>query len=1332
MFMKNLAKMFILFLLPVILSATLSGCRNADKDVFESGMGHFESYRDIPGVTAGLISEIEALRERHDYFTYGMLLGTEAFPGEDGEIKGYAAHVCRWLTELFGIPFIPKIVAWEQLSHGLEDGIIDFTGTLMLTGERRQRYYMTDAIAQRTIMYFRLEGSLPLTEIAETRLPRYALLQGAVSAENVLRYATEAFEPVYVHEYIEAYDLLMRGEIDALLAESSAEAIFDIFGNVESTDFFPLVFAPVSLSAYSPAFSPIITVVQLALDSGAIHHFNELYNKGHQEYLRQKLFTLLTDEEIAYIRNNPVIPFAAEFENYPVSFINNRNGGQWQGISHDVLRGIEALTGLTFEIVNEAGTDFPVLLQMVENGEAYLLSEIIRTSEREGHFIWPTNSLSTEWSVLISKTNYPNVNINRVFTHKVGLSEGHAHTEFFSQWFPTHHYTIMYANQQDALDALITGDIDLLIASNSFLLYLTNYLEFSDYKANLILDNSFESTFGVNKNQPVLLSVIDKAMALIDTTTISEQWRSKKYDYRLTLAQAETEARRPWLIGMSVLAVCVFIMLALLLIRKHGEGRRLDLLVKKRTAELEDEKGTLQTIFDSVPDLIFCKDLDLNFTRCNESLLKYFNLTKENLIGYNDFTGLGIPEKTAREFRELDMKVIKENRPTKIEEYIPTHDGTEHLFETSKVPLVVNGKTVGIMGIAHDITERKNMEETALNANRAKSVFLANMSHEIRTPMNAILGIAEMQLQREFIDTETRVAVEMIYTSGDMLLGIINDILDLSKIEAGKLELTSDKYEIASLVSDTVQLNMMRIGSKRITFELHIDENVPAQLLGDELRVKQIMNNLLSNAFKYTLEGVVKLTIAAQESTEKDGDIILIVSISDTGQGMTEAQIKMIGDEYTRFNQEANRSTEGTGLGMSITKNLICLMGGEIAVESEKGKGSVFTVRLPQRRVGSNLLGKEVADNLRQFRTSSAAQMKRVQITRDPMPYGEVLVVDDVVPNIYVAKGLLAPYELKIDTADSGYEAIEKIKKGKIYDIIFMDHMMPEMDGIEAVKHIRDLGYDHPVVALTANAVAGQANLFLLNGFDDYLSKPIDLRQMNRLLNKMIRDKQPTKIIEAARRAAALRKAIMTSDDDTHVKALLFDKKIDGLDISDGIGNMGGDEKAYIQILRSYAINVRSQLPVIESVDETTLAKYKIIVHGIKGTSYYIGALQIGDMAKNLEQASENVDIAYVRENNPIFLEAARVFIDGLDVLFSDIDAENPKPIKNAPDKETLAKLLDACKSFNMDDLDAAIEEIEQYQYESDDGFMDWLRETLSSMDLRQIAAKLTDMGIKS
>jgi CheY-like chemotaxis protein len=214
----------------------------------------------------------------------------------------------------------------------------------------------------------------------------------------------------------------------------------------------------------------------------------------------------------------------------------------------------------------------------------------------------------------------------------------------------------------------------------------------------------------------------------------------------------------------------------------------------------------------------------------------------------------------------------------------------------------------------------------------------------------------------------------------------------------------------------------------------------------------------------------------------------------------------------------ASRTTEGTGLGMSITRNLVRMMDGEISVESEPGKGSTFTLRLPQKSASPEVLGGELVENMRQFRISSKAQMRRTQITREPMPYGSVLIVDDVEMNLYVAQGLMTPYMLQIDTAASGFEAIEKIKGGKVYDIVFMDHMMPDMDGIEAAQRIRDLGYAHPIVALTASAMTDQVEAFLSHGFNDFIPKPIDLRQLNTVLDKLIRDKQSPETLEAARR----------------------------------------------------------------------------------------------------------------------------------------------------------------------------------------------------------------------
>ncbi|MDR0475672.1 MAG: PAS domain-containing protein, partial [Treponema sp.] len=347
-----------------------------------------------------------------------------------------------------------------------------------------------------------------------------------------------------------------------------------------------------------------------------------------------------------------------------------------------------------------------------------------------------------------------------------------------------------------------------------------------------------------------------------------------------------------------------------------------------------------------------------------------------------------------------------------------------------------------IVHIQHsvDVTELIAAKELAEQSNRFKSQFLSRMSHEVRTPMNAILGITEIQLQKEVIPADIQEALGKINNSGYLLLGIINDILDLSKIEAGKLELMPAAYSVSSLINDTVHLNTMLYDAKPVEFKLQVDENIPSILFGDELRIKQILNNLLTNAFKYTDKGEISLSVAAEYQSGDSSWVTLVFSIADTGQGMTAEQLSKLFDEFVRFNQEANRAVEGAGLGLSITRQLIHLMDGEIDVKSEPGKGSVFTVRLPQEIDSAEVLGTEMVENLKQFRIGNMAQIKKApQIVREYMPYGRVLVVDDIETNLYVAKGLMAPYGLSIETAVSGFEAIDKIKNGAVFDIIFLD-----------------------------------------------------------------------------------------------------------------------------------------------------------------------------------------------------------------------------------------------------------------------------------------------------
>ena len=518
------------------------------------------------------------------------------------------------------------------------------------------------------------------------------------------------------------------------------------------------------------------------------------------------------------------------------------------------------------------------------------------------------------------------------------------------------------------------------------------------------------------------------------------------------------------------------------------------------------------------------------------------------------------------------------------------------------------------------------LKEEAEAISMYKSDFLANMSHEIRTPMNSILGIAEILKRDNSLSVEVFEWIEKIHNSGNLLLGIINDILDLSKIEAGKLELSISSYETASLINDTVSFHTIGLESKPIEFSVFVDENIPQLLLGDELRIKKILNNLLSNAFKYTEKGDIILSFAVGRNNELgEEEFALVISVSDTGRGMTQEQVSALFERFTRFDTETRKVIEGTGIGMSITQNLTRMMNGHIEVESEPGVGSVFTVTLLQGKVSdSQVIGKELAESLQNFSQSGIRQIRKAQIVYEPMPYGSILIVDDVESNLLIASGLMLPYELSIDTVTSGFDAIDKVTAGQVYDIIFMDHMMPNMDGVEALKAIRELGYKKPIVALTANAVKGQQEMFLANGFDAFLSKPIDIRELNSVLKKYVRDAYSQDDIDAA----AIRSA------------------------SAGAGSGApGDMQASVslRLAEAFVKDAEKMASVLEGIMEKSgsysqddLSVYTTNVHGLKSALANVGEQELSEFAANLENAGRSGVVSTIIAETPVFLQRLR------------------------------------------------------------------------------------------
>jgi signal transduction histidine kinase/CheY-like chemotaxis protein len=614
----------------------------------------------------------------------------------------------------------------------------------------------------------------------------------------------------------------------------------------------------------------------------------------------------------------------------------------------------------------------------------------------------------------------------------------------------------------------------------------------------------------------------------------------------------------------------------------------------------------------------------------------------------------------------------------------------------------------------------------ALVSTKAKSVFLANMSHEMRTPLNAIIGLSELTLSSGELQAEPAENIEKVYGAGMTLLGLVNDILDLSKIESGKFELIPAEYDIPSLINDTVILNIMRIGSKPIQFRLHIDGTLPSQLFGDELRIKQIFNNLLSNAFKYTKKGNVDWTISCKPplAAVRDGDSVwLTSSVKDTGIGIRREDLDRLFSDYHQVDTKSNREIEGTGLGLSITKKMAEMMDGSITVESEYGKGSTFTVRLRQQFVNDVTIGDDVARNLAAFHYMDGKRVGNKKLVRVQMPYAKVLVVDDVVTNLDVAKGLMKPYGMTVDCASSGPQTIELIRSEETrYDAIFMDHMMPGMDGIEATRIIREeIGTEYarniPIIALTANAIVGNEEMFLAHGFQAFLSKPIDIMAMDVVIRQWVRNKE-------------LEKEQGTYPPEEHKfqagKTEVSDRRnIPWVDTEKGVEHFGGDWTTYWDVLKSFGQNTPPLLDKIRAFSVEDLKDYAIVVHGLKGSSRSIGAEALGAKAEALEHAAKAGNVDFIRENHGIFIQAADQLINGLNAEISRAAAENPKPRKTEPAEETLEDLLEACQVFDIDGVDRAMQELESCEYETGADLVAWLREKADVMGFKEIAGRL-------
>ena len=797
---------------------------------------------------------------------------------------------------------------------------------------------------------------------------------------------------------------------------------------------------------------------------------------------------------------------------------------------------------------------------------------------------------------------------------------------------------------------------------------------------------------------------------------------------------------------------------------------------------------TMESIMNNMETFIYVSDSSTGqILFINEQMKKAFGIEGDNAIGKHCYTL----------FRGLDAvcefcpchQLDKEPDETIIwEEYLA--DQNSYIRHTDSYIDWPTGDKVHLQ-CAYDVTELVTAREQAEQSSRSKGEFLAKMSHEIRTPMNAIVGMAELAL-REDLSSIVHDHIMTVKQASVNLLAIINDILDFSKIESGNLQIIPTNYFLSSLINDVISIIRMRAVDSHIRFTVYLDSNLPNALMGDEVRIRQILINLLGNAIKYTENGYVSLAVRGE--TIDENTVNLTMEVKDTGRGIRQENIKKLFDNFSQFDTELNRGVEGVGLGLPISWSIIKAMDGEITVESEYGKGSVFTVILPQKVLHPAKLA--VVDNPKEKRAllyerrtvyadsivyaitnlgvkcelvSSAEQfcdvMKKgsfsfifvshalfkksqdavLQFGKDAQivllaefgdvpplghwsvlsmpahalsianvfngvsdsfayntseeltvrftaPDAKVLVVDDINTNLKVVHGLLLPYQMDIALCHSGAEAIQAVQS-QDYDIVFMDHRMPEMDGVETTQHIRAMGKEEssyknlPIVALTANAISGMHEMFLQNGFDDFLSKPIDIVKLNAILEKWIpKEKQ---------KGFATDSAIMRSKTTHASKLLPVIFAIEGLDTTKGIHLSGGTVEYYYETLVAFHEDgLHRKEEVKKSFEEDDLSLYTIHVHALKGASANIGAESFSAMAYALEKAGQRGDVSFIKSNHDRFLTMLTQLLNSIGTALSSHNTHNntADSVKTEHFRAELVQLQSALESMDFEAINRTVD----------------------------------------
>jgi signal transduction histidine kinase/CheY-like chemotaxis protein len=1196
-------------------------CRAEAARGLEGGGGIYASYRDVPGVTEAEIEAVESLLERRDRFVYGAYTSTECFLREDGSVGGFAALLCEWLSGLFGVPFEPRFYdwdQWEEMLDGLASYELDFNGDLTRTPERMKEFYMTEFLSNREIKMFRMAETGASSGAAETRPPRYVFYRGVSTFRQIAPFLKKTYEVVFSSDYDEIHRMLKEGVVDAYFEESSYEAVFDEYGDVVTETFLPLVYEAVSLSTRNPELEPIITVVQKAMEGGAISHLTALNQQGYRDYCKNKLFLTFTPEERAYIdariQAGEAIPVGLEFDNYPISFFNTTEQA-WQGIVPDILAEIESLTGLRFDFGEETNLNWTELTRRLEAGEIALVDEVIQTAERADRFLWPRTSYISDNYTLLTRLDYKDSTMSEFLFRKVGVVRDSGYADMFRRWFPYHPYVTEYSDNLQAIEGLAGGEVDAVMSSKKMLLYASNYLETPDFKINILFPQSIESTFGFNINEAVLCSVTDKAMALIDTGAIAARWEHRGFEYRSAMLRAQ----RPLLITTLFASLFAVALLFVMYFRSRSVNKHLEAAVADRTRELEEQTEAAISASQAKSDFLA-------------------KMSHEIRTPMNTITGMS--------------------------ELILHRELSPDVFEYA---VGIRQAGANLLSVINDILDFSKIESGKLE--------IVSAEYRFASLINDVIAAARMRLTETSLDFVTNIdsALPRMMVGDEVrirqiLVNLLSNAIKYTREghivftvggnytpENGRIQLF---FEIADTGIGIRQEDMDKLFDDFVQFDAYKNRGIEGaglgltiarslcRAMGGDITVSSVYGE--GSVFTAVIPQVV--VDAEPSALVKDPEMkhVLVYERREIHANSLVRSVKNLGvqcslalnrQEFLKAMEKASYShilTDSVLFGE--TRDILSSMKVKPALVFRKNYGEPIghdrSIVMPVHSIS-------IADILNDTRESySHYDESRVLSVPFTAPSARVLVVDDIATNLKVAADFLALYELQADTCASGAEALCMVQKHR-YDVIFMDHMMPGMDGIEATEAIRALPGDYfaqaPIIALTANAISGMREMFLSKGFSDYLSKPIRIQKLKEIMETWI---PPEKRVGV--------KSSVKPDGDSGVKPGAGKEavggrrlEIDGVDVARGIQTMGGSEQSYRELLAIFREDVLERLDVLREAPKEEDAQFFVTqVHALKSAAGNIGAMALSADAARLEDAGKRGDAETIRRELDPFREA--------------------------------------------------------------------------------------------